>query len=361
MKGAVLSVLATGAVAQITQGPFAGLDLGLGQGHADFRVAAIDRNDPEFATCQQAIGIVQNCVSAIGGTEAAATADPDALVACACCDGRDNAAPLYSACSGYLEEEAAENTSQYEAYGTLYSACRLAPKCTGGSGSGSGSGSASGIASNSGIISRPTASPSEEESDMPSMTPTITSNTSPAEQTYASACVDMLDIFSSCTQNNRDFTRLPFTEQAECYCCRGSGDRLTWTDSFDKYASTCADWARTGEPDTAYPVAKTFATFCERFTDVCSNAAAARTQESDSTATEEASTTEDSDSRQTGSSNGGSGSGDDDATTSEQNAGPVTVTVSGPSQASETGNDASSARVAFGAVLAAAAALAVAL
>lgn len=114
MKGAVLSVLATGAVAQITQGPFAGLDLGLGQGHADFRVAAIDRNSPEFATCQQAIGIVQNCVSAIGGTEAAATADPEALVACACCDGRDNAAPLYSACSGYLEEEAAENTSQYE-------------------------------------------------------------------------------------------------------------------------------------------------------------------------------------------------------------------------------------------------------
>ncbi|SPJ85866.1 uncharacterized protein FTOL_11649 [Fusarium torulosum] len=353
MKGAVLSVLATGAVAQITRGPFAGLDLGLGQGHADFRVAAIDRNDPEFATCQQAIGIVQKCVSSIGGTEAAATADPEALVACACCDGRDNAAPLYSACSGYLEQEAAENTSQYEAYGTLYSACKLAPKCTGGSGSASASASG-------GIISRPTASPSEEESntDMPSMTPTITSNTSPAEQTYASACVDMLDIFSSCTKNNRDFTRLPFTEQAECYCCRGSGDRLTWTDSFDKYASTCADWARTGEPDTAYPVAKTFATFCERFTDVCSNVAA-RTQESDSTATEEASTTEDTNSRPTGSSNGDSGN--NDASTSEQNAGPVTVTVSGPAQASETGNDASSARVAFGAVLAAVAALAIAL
>lgn len=105
-------------------------------------------------------------------------------------------------------------------------------------------------------------------------------------------------------------------------------------------------------------VAKTFATFCERFTDVCSNAAA-RTQESDSTATDEASTTEDSNSRATGSSN--SGSGGDDAATSEQNTGPVTVTVSSPAQPSETGNDASSARVAFGAVLAAVAALAIAL
>lgn len=26
----------------------------------------------------------------------------------------------------------------------------------------------------------------------------------------------------------------------------------TWTDALDQYASTCAQWARTGEPDTAY-------------------------------------------------------------------------------------------------------------
>ncbi|KAF5672194.1 queuine trna-ribosyltransferase [Fusarium heterosporum] len=357
MKSVVLSVLASGAVAQITQGPFAGLDLGLGLGSQNFHVAAINPSDPEYATCQQAVGIVQGCVAAVGGAQAAQTADPQELVACACCDGSSNAAPIYSACSSYLAEEDAQDTSQYEAYGTLYSACKIGARCTG-SNSGSGGGGNSvtnSLISKSGsaIGSRPTTSASgfEQETD----TPTITTGTSPAEQTYASACLDMLSVFSSCTAANRDFTELPFTEQAECYCCRGSGTRQTWTDSFDKYASTCADWARTGERETAYSVAKTFATFCERFTDVCSNAAA-RTQESRSVETTDASTTNDSGSRQTGASDDDS----DSAATSQQKEGPVTVTVSS-SQPAETGNDASSARVGFGAVLAAVAILAVAL
>ncbi|KAF4997912.1 hypothetical protein FGRMN_3551 [Fusarium graminum] len=355
MKSVVLSVLASGAVAQMTQGPFAGLDLGLGLGSQNFHVAAVNPSDPEYATCQQAVGIVQGCVAAVGGAQAAQTADPQKLVACACCDGSSNAAPIYSACSSYLAEEDAQDTSQYEAYGTLYSACKIGARCTG-SNSGSGGNSVTNSLiskSGSAIGSRPTASPSESEEQTD--TPTITTGTSPAEQTYASACLDMLNIFSSCTAANRDFTELPFTEQAECYCCRGSGSRQTWTDAFDKYASSCAVWARTGEPETAYSVAKTFATFCERFNDVCSNAAT-RTQESRSTETAEASTTNDAGSRQTGASDDDRGN----AATSEQKQGPVTVTVSS-SQPAETGNDASSARVGFGAVLAAVAILAVAL
>ena len=85
MKGAVLSVLASGAAAQITSMPFPALGLGP---HV-FQNNAINPTDPEYSTCQQAVGIVQDCVSSVGGLDAAATADPSALVACACCDGRD--------------------------------------------------------------------------------------------------------------------------------------------------------------------------------------------------------------------------------------------------------------------------------
>ncbi|KAF4973633.1 hypothetical protein FSARC_111 [Fusarium sarcochroum] len=379
MKSVVFSILASGAAAQMTSGPLAGLDLGP---HL-FQNAAINPSDPEYATCEQAVSIVQECVSEVGGLGAASTADPTALVACACCDGRSNAAPLYSACSDYLSEEAPENTSQYQAYGTLYSACRLAAKCTGGSGSGSGSGGSGGSSvtgggsgsgdsgssmtggggggggdSDSSVTrdgSRPTATTTSAEDD-----DTATITTSPAEQTYASACGDMLSIFTECTKQDREFTRLPFKEQAECYCCRGSGTKLTWTDAMDNYASSCADWASTGEPDTFYNVAKTFATFCEHFTDVCS-IAAARTSESEATATET------SGARQTGGSDGDDGDdssseSNSDATTSENNQGPVTVTVQPTStESSDSGNDASSARVGFGAVLAAFAALAIAL
>jgi hypothetical protein len=337
MKSVVLSVLASGAAAQITLGPLGGLGLS----PELFQNAAINPSDPEYATCQDAVSLVQKCVSSVGGLDAAPTADAEALVACACCDGSENAAPLYSVCSSYLEDEAPENTSQYEAYGTLYSACKIGgAKCTGGSGSASGSSRS--------VIARPTATEDDDEDRS-----TIT--TSPAQQTYASACVDMLGIFTSCTAKDRDFTNLPFKEQAECYCCRGSGNDLTWTDAMDNYARTCADWARTGESKTAYSVAKTFATFCERFSNVC-EFAGAQTQGSDSDESTQASTTENSSSRQTDDS---SDSNDNDSETSNNNAGPVTVTVD--AQPTETGNDATSARAGFGAVLAVIAALAITL
>jgi hypothetical protein len=110
MKSVVLSVLASGAAAQITLGAIGGLGLG----PELFQNAAINPSDPEYATCEDAVSLVRKCVSSVGGVDAAPTADADALVACACCDGSDNAAPIYSVCSKYLEEEAPENTSQYE-------------------------------------------------------------------------------------------------------------------------------------------------------------------------------------------------------------------------------------------------------
>lgn len=347
MKTAVLSVLASGAAAQVTLGSLGALGLGPGL----FHNAAINPSDPEYATCQDAVSLVQKCVSSVGGLNAAPTADADALVACACCDGSENAAPLYSVCSSYLEEEAPENTSQYQAYGTLYSACKIGgAKCTGGSGSGSGSGGSG--------SSRPTITVGDSDDDRS----TITTQTSPAQQTYASACVDMLDIFTSCTAQDRDFTKLPFKEQAECYCCRGSGNELTWTDAMDKHAQTCADWARTGEPKTAYSVAKTFATFCERFSNVC-EFAGAKTQASDSEPTE-ATATESSSSRQTDASSDDSDNNDNNDNDNASNRdGPPTVTVTEPAQSSQTdaGSDATSARAGVGAILAAFAALAIAL
>ncbi|KAM0489905.1 hypothetical protein ACHAP8_012121 [Fusarium lateritium] len=88
-------------------------------------------------------------------------------------------------------------------------------------------------------------------------------------QTYALACTDMLSVYTSCNNKIDGFTNLAFEEQASCYCCHTSRRRVVWTDEFGSYASSCADWASTGEPDTVYSIAKTFETICERFTDVC--------------------------------------------------------------------------------------------
>lgn len=37
-----------------------------------------------------------------------------------------------------------------------------------------------------------------------------------------------------------------------CSCATGFGGAVSWTDAMDDSAKTCASWAITGEPDTAY-------------------------------------------------------------------------------------------------------------
>ncbi|KAM0435955.1 hypothetical protein ACHAPT_002847 [Fusarium lateritium] len=355
MKRAVLSLLTSGVAAQVTIAP----DFAPGI----LNVAAVNPGDPGYQTCSQAVDLFEGCVESLGGVDAVADADPTDLINCACCDGSSPAAPLYSVCSNYLEEEIPTASSQYSAYGTLYKACALGgAKCSGGS-----------APKTTAAATRSSQGGDDEESA------TLTSG--PTEQTYALACENMLGVFASCTKANRDFTELPFKEQAECYCCRGSGDKLTWTDEMGGYAKTCASWASTGEPDTILGVAETFASFCKRFTTAC-DVAATRTQDSETSATDDDdnnnddadSTSEDSP-RQTsnndddddGNSNGGSGSdsNSDDATTSEN--GPVTVTVQptdsqgAATETADGGNAASSLRISLGAAFAAVAALAVAL
>ncbi|KAM5368951.1 hypothetical protein ACJZ2D_009260 [Fusarium nematophilum] len=117
-----------------------------------------------------------------------------------------------------------------------------------------------------------------------------------AEQTYAVACQDMISLFTSCTNKISGFTTLAFEEQASCYCCRTSDGSLSWTDELGDFASTCADWASTGEPDTAYSVAMTFATFCSQWSDACDGTVSDTATATDTDDSSSASATESTDS-----------------------------------------------------------------
>ncbi|KAH7159838.1 hypothetical protein B0J13DRAFT_114278 [Dactylonectria estremocensis] len=338
MKGAILSaIVAAGtAAAQVTIAP----EL--------LQFNAVDTDSPEYSICETAAGIADSCISAAGN-------DEDAFVSCACCADSTNIAEIYAGCSSWVSVEAGATASDlYSAFGQVATLCDLGDCGSGGILTSSVSepaftSEAFGSEATSDVVSETT---SAEDT---AFTTTVTSasetssaedssitSASDAEQTYAIACVDMISLFTSCTNKISGFTDLPNSDQASCYCCRTDGATLTWTDELDSYATTCADWASTGEPDTAYPVARTFATYCERFTDVCDGAAVTSTTDSES-----ASVTRNSDSNTSVDFNG---------------VDPVTVTVQ-PTEtdSSDDDNAASSVRIGCGAVLAAIAALAIVL
>ncbi|KAL6697397.1 hypothetical protein J3F84DRAFT_285886 [Trichoderma pleuroticola] len=275
-------------------------------------VNAINPNDPGYQICTAAASFVSNCVAEVGGSEALSTANPLSLAACACCIGTTDVAPVYSTCADYLGSEAPQLGSQISAYDYLYTVCGGSPEiCRGPIGTdptNSQPPASSPTPSQSSRIqspspSRSTASPASSPSSIPQETETSggftaegstagptrasatggASGTSPGTRTgsatslvttLASACVQMVDIFQECTRATPGFTDMPFGEQAYCYCCRTALDgQVTWTDEIETYASTCRNWGATagpGEPVTAYDVAKTFATFCHHFSDVCS-------------------------------------------------------------------------------------------
>ncbi|KAF7555819.1 hypothetical protein G7Z17_g1873 [Cylindrodendrum hubeiense] len=326
MKSAILSsVVAAGSVAaQIT------LDAGA------LNIAAIDASDPEFTTCSAVGDYVAACITAAGGSDALETNAAE-FIGCACCIDATAIYPVYSDCSVYLSDEAGPTASDlYSAYDVMYSVCGLSADCSGG-------------------VATATATESESETvvDVPTST-TVEVVTSATEDTSSitaaaesSACDEMVGLYSSCSSKIDGFSDLPYGEQASCYCCRGS-DGATWTDEMDGYASTCAEWAESSDSDY-YVVAKTFATFCDNFSDACESPA--------TTASTEASTTESSDAESTD---------DSTATIGDlANTDAVTVTVPGPTatdtSSSDSDNAAASVRVGCGAVLAAVAALALAL
>ncbi|KAL6826362.1 hypothetical protein V8C40DRAFT_244041 [Trichoderma camerunense] len=298
----LIPILAGGAAAQMT----------LPLINYDEVVNAINPNDPGYQICTAAASFLSGCVAEIGGSEALSTANPLSLAACACCIGTTDVAPVYSTCADYLGSEAPQLGSQISAYDYLYTVCGSSPEiCRGQVGANptnSQPPASSPTPSQSSRIqspspSRSTASPASSPSSIPQETETSggftaegstaaptrasategASGTSPGTgtgtatslvTTLASACVQMVDIFQECTRATPGFTGMPFGEQAYCYCCRTALDgQVTWTDEIETYASTCRNWGATagpGEPVTAYDVAKTFATFCHHFSDVCS-------------------------------------------------------------------------------------------
>ncbi|EHK19019.1 uncharacterized protein TRIVIDRAFT_231628 [Trichoderma virens Gv29-8] len=294
----LIPILAGGAAAQMT----------LPLINYDEVVNALNPNDPGYQICTAAAQFLSGCVAQAGGSEALSTANPLSLAACACCIGTTDVAPVYSTCADYLGSEAPQLGSQISAYDYLYTVCGGSPEvCRNQAAPTSSQPPASSPTPKqssqfqSPPPSRSTASPASSPSSIPQETsggftaegstaePTKASATGGASgtspgagtgtatsfvTTLASACVQMVDIFQECTRATPGFTDMPFGQQAYCYCCRTALDgQITWTDEIETYASTCRNWGATagpGEPVTAYDVAKTFATFCHHFSDVCS-------------------------------------------------------------------------------------------
>ncbi|PTB64671.1 hypothetical protein BBK36DRAFT_1170355 [Trichoderma citrinoviride] len=329
-------------------------------------VNALNPTDSGYQFCTVAASFVSGCIAEVGGSEALSTANPLKLAACACCVGTTDVAPVYSTCADYLSSEAPQLGSQISAYDYLYTVCGGSPEvCRGQAGAtATGEPPKTSAASQSSRIqslpSKSTPSPaSTPSSSVPAETSRVTAEGSTVESTrassatgasgsaasrtasgttntspvitLASACIQMVGIFQECTSATPSFTDLPFGEQAYCYCCRTALDgHVTWTDEIETYASTCLDWAATagkGEPETASNVAKTMATFCDHFSDVCT-ISSTTTAPSSSTATDDSSFPP------------------PDATgDSTASGGPATVTVTRAATTTTSGNAAPTARV----------------
>ncbi|KAH6605326.1 hypothetical protein Trco_007033 [Trichoderma cornu-damae] len=210
-------------------------------------VNALNPNDPGYQVCTAAGDFISSCVAQAGGSEGLSTANAVSVAACACCLGTTDVAPIYSTCADYLGSEAPQLSSQISAIFHLtiltisvFSASKLV------------------VHPFSGLL---------------------------AEQgSRRNRARD------GCWINRRTYQSVRYWRIRERFrkliqCCRDTCARLypndghiTWTDEIDSYASTCRDWAVTGRSaETAYSVAKTFATFCEHFSDACSVSTAAPT------------------------------------------------------------------------------------
>jgi transcription elongation factor Elf1 len=243
---------------------------GLAQLNQVAKFAAINTQDPEYSLCTVANSYVNFCVQSIGGTDALATAAPTALAECVCCADGTAVSEVYSTCSSYLSAEEPSLSVEIDAYSTFYNACSLT-SCGGSRPTRTASGQAS-----SSAIATATATVGDDDDDATlttSIKPSSASLSIPASITSAAAmpdsCASMVNLYSSCSNQIDGFSDMPYRQQASCYCCHTSARSLVWHDDLDNYAQTCRDWARTGEPDTIFPVASTFATFCDNFSDVC--------------------------------------------------------------------------------------------
>lgn len=84
MRSAAFTLFAAGAAAQFTLPPLANF-------------AAV--NDD---SCGTVAPVITSCYSKFGGSNGMLTADPNAIIGCACCTAGSNLAPAYSGCSSEL-------------------------------------------------------------------------------------------------------------------------------------------------------------------------------------------------------------------------------------------------------------------
>ncbi|KOS21161.1 hypothetical protein ESCO_004035 [Escovopsis weberi] len=225
-------------------------------------IKLLDTSASAYQVCTSASSFIAGCYNKFGGETGLFTADPLALNECVCCAGTVDVAPAYSVCSSFLASEAPLLSTQVSAFGDLYSICEGNTAICASAGAGSGSSPASKTtpptASNPSVTAPGAVRPSQTNSQ-----PTITSGPSASGAVPIQACTDMVDYFTSCEFNTPGFKSMPFGQQASCYCCATSNGRVFSTNALDQAASSCAAWAKTGEPDTIYPVASTFASFCK--------------------------------------------------------------------------------------------------
>lgn len=109
MYTTVLSLLLAGtATAQITVPPYLNNEINLA-------------NDMD--ACMSAGNQVLNCADQVGGFDNLLGADPDELLACACCADGSALAPAYSSCYEYLSDEGAGLTDYARGCPTMYLDC----------------------------------------------------------------------------------------------------------------------------------------------------------------------------------------------------------------------------------------------
>ncbi|GJN80405.1 hypothetical protein PLIIFM63780_003931 [Purpureocillium lilacinum] len=242
----------------------------------DNAVNALNPTDAGYSACRLASAKLDICVSSAGGLTGVKTAEPLALARCACCDSGNPVAGAYSSCAAYLSSEIPDQTSQYSAYANLASLCRVGNNC----------GGTSGAATVASVTDIPTSVSS-------GATGTVLVTSSGGLGNVAPACSSMFGLYESCSKNVPGFANAPYGEQAPCYCCVTLRGEATWTDQLDKYAQTCRDWAKASGPNSIYTVAKTFAGFCQNFSNACFSTSTLATNEATTTATDAQTTSTD--------------------------------------------------------------------
>ncbi|KAH8203096.1 hypothetical protein TruAng_002729 [Truncatella angustata] len=189
--------------------------------------------DPGFSACATASNVVVSCSSVLESA-GAHEATGSQWHKCLCCSGTTWSPNMFDdsveSCADYIKTDLPGHTSEYSAYSALGNYCHRAGNiCTG------------------------TAAATRTQSASDSI---IT--------TQAAGCSSLLEIVSECASLDSGILTEPVETRALCYCYMTDSQNVstTWVpQTFDGYASECADWASTADK-SLYPSLLELATFC---------------------------------------------------------------------------------------------------